>query len=232
MSEAPTRDLERDLLGRYCCVAGMDEVGRGALAGPVAVGVAAVTDPAGEAPAGLRDSKLLSPPVRDRLAPACAAWVAGSAVGFATPAEIDRWGIITALRLAGRRALTLLRDVGVDPDIVIVDGSHNWLRLPDPDLMTPPDHPDLDETLGPVPEALTQVKADRRVSVVAAASVIAKVRRDAEMAALADPGYGWAANKGYASPAHIAGLRRLGPSPHHRVSWRLPGRDEERGTQA
>ncbi|MBD3688993.1 ribonuclease HII [Nanchangia anserum] len=224
----PTRDLETSLLATYPLIGGMDEVGRGALAGPVCVGVAVVGPDQGDAPEGLRDSKLLTPRRREQLAPHCERWVKDWAVGEATPDEIDRWGIIAALRLAGRRALTQVSLRGNAPGIVIVDGSHNWLRGGEADLLAPPDHPDNDADIVAPPPSMAQVKADRDVCVVAAASVIAKVRRDAAMVALADPGYDWARNKGYASPAHVAGLTALGPSPMHRRSWRLPGVDQSK----
>lgn len=226
MTAAPTRDLELALLSDYRLVGGVDEVGRGALAGPVAVGIAVVGPDQGEPPCGLRDSKLLTPAAREKLLPACESWVCDAAVGYASADEIDRWGIIVALRLAGRRALGEVAARGNAPGFVVVDGVHNWLRLPDPDLLTPVDHPDVDPALAQVPPSRTVVKADRSVAVVAAASVIAKVRRDAIMAGLPDPGYDWARNKGYSSPRHIAALTDLGPSAWHRRSWRLPGRQE------
>lgn len=224
MIVAATRELETSLLATHACVGGMDEVGRGAIAGPVVVGLALVDANCGEAPAGLADSKLLTPIGRSRLVEPCRAWTISLTLGQASPAEIDRWGIIAALRLAGRRALEHARKAGHVPDIIILDGSHDWLTVPPPDLLCPPDHPDLDSTLPGVPRTMTQVKADRHVAVCAAASVVAKVERDALMADLDDPGYGWASNKGYLSSAHRAGLEALGPSPWHRHSWKIPGK--------
>ena len=104
---------------------------------------------------------------------------------------------------------------------MVLDGSHNWLAVPD-DLLSGlggPDYPP------PCPAPIrTRVKADASCAVVAAASVIAKVERDRLMAELDDPGYEWSRNKGYASAAHIAALAELGPSAHHRRSWKLPAR--------
>ncbi|MBO1751556.1 ribonuclease HII [Actinotalea sp. BY-33] len=129
----------------------MDEVGRGALAGPVSVGVVAVDLTTRACPPGVADSKLLSPAARTRLLPALGRWGLARAVGHAQPEEIDALGIIAALRLAGRRALAQLE---VPVDLVLLDGSHDWLSLPaQPDL--------LDGTLTLLPGA-TSVAPGRR----------------------------------------------------------------------
>ncbi len=224
----PRPDLrhERSLLrSGAVVVVGMDEVGRGALAGPVSVGAVAVNLRTRACPAGVADSKLLTPAARERLLPALGRWGVARAVGHAGPDEIDALGIIAALRLAGRRALAALTVV---PDVVLLDGSHDWL--------TPPSQGELDLTAealgeaaaaddGPVVTVRTRIKADRTCASVAAASVLAKCERDALMVRLAEdhPAYGWAENKGYGAPEHLAALRALGPSPLHRCSWRLPG---------
>jgi ribonuclease HII len=134
-SVPPSLRLERQFLreGRTL-VAGMDEVGRGSLAGPVSVGVLVVDAQTRTAPTGLRDSKLLSPAVREVLAPKVARWAVASAVGHAEPDEIDAIGIIAALRLAGRRALAQLP---VLPDLVILDGNHDWLSSKAPPRCCP-----------------------------------------------------------------------------------------------
>lgn len=217
---APTRTFERALLrSGHALVAGVDEVGRGALAGPVTVGVVVVDLRTRTAPRGLRDSKLLTPAAREALCRPVRRWCVASAVGHATPGEIDSWGIIAALRAAGHRALGDLAAAGVVPDAVVLDGSHDWL--------TPPAQGELFGAPLPtavVPPVHVRVKADMTCAVVAAASVLAKVERDALMVELGNrqPAYGWVENKGYAVPEHLAALRALGPSPHHRVSWRLP----------
>lgn len=219
-ARVPTRTLERALLrSGHGLVAGVDEVGRGALAGPVSVGVVVVDLTTRAAPRGLRDSKLLTPAAREALRVPVRRWCVASAVGHASPREIDTWGIVAALRAAGHRALAELRAAGCVPEAVILDGSHDWL--------TPPAQGDLfdDPAPGaPVPAVHLRVKADLTCAVVAAASVLAKCERDEILTGLADdhPAYGWAVNKGYAVPEHLAALRALGPSPHHRVSWRLP----------
>src|SRR5699024_4146707 len=159
----PSRRTERDLLeAGHDLVAGMDEVGRGALAGPVSVGVVAVDRHCGRIPAGLRDSKLLRPEVREKLCEPIRRWSRASAVGHASPTEIDAWGIVAALRIAGLRALTELAAQGAGPSVVILDGRHDWL--------TPPPGMPLER---PVPQVRTRVKADLTCACVAAASVLA-----------------------------------------------------------
>jgi ribonuclease HII len=197
----------------------MDEVGRGALAGPVSVGAVAVGPSTRSGPPGVADSKLLSPAARQALLPALNRWGLARAVGHASAAEIDAVGIVAALRLAGLRALATL---GLDADVVLLDGSHDWLSSGGTDQL------ELWEGTAPaVPAVHMRVKADRWCASVAAASVLAKCERDAVMVAHAaeHPAYGWADNKGYGAPAHLAALRELGPSTLHRRSWRLPARE-------
>ena len=188
-------------------VIGCDEVGRGALAGPVAVGLCVVDRFVGPSPTGMRDSKLLSEKRRQELAPLAAAWVLHSAVGLAAASEVDSLGIIAALGLAGRRALVQLHEAGalILESVVLLDGSHDWLT---PALASPL-------------RVVTQVKADRDCSSVAAASVIAKVYRDHLMieADAAFPGYGFSGNKGYGSSEHLTAIDSLGPTSLHRLSW-------------
>lgn len=224
---APRPDLrvERALLRSGArVVVGMDEVGRGALAGPVTVGAVAVDLATRTCPQGVADSKLLSAPARERLLPALGRWGLARGVGHAGPEEIDRLGIVAALRLAGRRAVAAL---GVEVDLVLLDGSHDWLTAP-PELDLFAD--DVAADAGPDGAAWsriavrTRVKADQRCASVAAASILAKCRRDALMVELAreHEAYGWHENKGYGSPDHLDALRRLGPTALHRRSWRLP----------
>lgn len=196
--------------GGAAVVAGIDEVGRGALAGPVSVGVVAVSRC--EAwPEGLADSKLLSRARREALSPGLAGFGMARAVGHASSLEIDAVGIIAALRLAALRALTA---VGV-VDAVLLDGKHDWLTV-EPTLLDP--EPD------PTPPVTMVVKGDNLCASIAAASVLAKVERDALMreAHTAHPEYGWDGNKGYGAALHLEALKRLGPTPLHRVSWNLP----------
>ena len=200
-------------------VLGCDEVGRGALGGPVSVGVLAVDASVRRVPAGLADSKLLTPARRDRLAPKVRRWALDFAVGHATATEIDAYGIMRALRLAGQRALAQL---SVQPDIVILDGNHDWLSAR-------PEQVDLFATEPPwpevvVPPVITRIKGDMTCAAVAGASVLAKTTRDALMVEMAArfPQYAWHENKGYASPEHMGELERHGPCSEHRRSWRLP----------
>ncbi|MGL5818370.1 MAG: ribonuclease HII [Phycicoccus sp.] len=208
------RALQRD---GHRVLAGMDEVGRGALAGPVSVGVVVIDEGCRSAPQGVRDSKLLQPTARERMVPRIERWALGHAVAHASAAEVDAIGILAALRLAGLRALAAL---DIRPDLVILDGNHDWLTAPeDVGLFAFTRHP------VSAPPVTTMVKADLRCSSVAAASVLAKVVRDRLMVGLGvdHPEYGWVENKGYAAPDHLAALRRHGPSVWHRTSWRLPG---------
>ncbi|MEO3935742.1 ribonuclease HII [Dermatophilaceae bacterium Soc4.6] len=203
-------------------LAGVDEVGRGALAGPVSVGVVVVDETCRSAPPGVKDSKLLTPARRVSMVAPLRRWALAYAVGHASPTEIDERGIMGGLRLAGLRALEAIAATGVVPDLVILDGNHDWL--------TPPGGVGLfaftDDDGPRVPPVTTIVKADLTCSSVAAASVLAKVERDALMVGhhRDHPSYGWEVNKGYAAPDHMAALREHGPSAHHRLSWRLPER--------
>ena len=177
-------------------VAGVDEAGRGPLAGPVVA--AAVVFPAFAKPIrGLRDSKLLSAAARERLAAVVRVRALAVAVGAASVREIDRFNIRRAAVLAMRRALARL---AVRPDVVLVDG------LPCPELGCP--H-----------QAI--VDGDARCHSIAAASVIAKTVRDHLMALLGarHPRYAWTTNKGYATPEHLAALDAVGFNAHHRKTF-------------
>ena len=178
------REERRLLRDGHVQVAGMDEVGRGALAGPVTVGVVVVDAATGTAPPGVRDSKLLTPAAREAMAPRLRRWGVARAVGHAEPWEIDLIGIIAALRLAARRALTALPAL---PTCVLLDGSHDWLTPPpQQDALFELHVPALPVPCPPVPadaalpRVVTRVKADLRCAAVAAASVLAKVERDAD----------------------------------------------------
>lgn len=215
----PTLRLERSLLrGGVRLLACADEVGRGALCGPVTIGMVVITEETRTAPQGVRDSKLLTPAARELLAPKVRRWATAYAVGHASSEEIDEHGIVAGLRLAGHRALAGL---GVRPDLVLLDGNHDYLSVPEQSGLFggPP------EPVNDVPPVITCVKGDLRCAGVAAASILAKTARDAIMLDLAreHPQYGWADNKGYAAPEHVAALRTHGPSPVHRRSWSLPG---------
>lgn len=209
---APKLTLERRLLTEECeLIISLDEVGRGALAGPVAVG-AAVMDAKGarrRVPEGLRDSKLVTERRRPEVAARAAAWVQASGVGWATAAEIDQVGIMRALGLAASRAVQSVVEQGVEVSdaLVLLDGNHDYVSA-----------------VHPVPlRVRSVVKADRDCASVSAASVIAKVARDTYMAELHvdHRSYQWDRNKGYASVEHRDAIRSLGLSPHHRSSWAI-----------
>lgn len=208
---APKLTLERRLLGECEMVVSLDEVGRGALAGPVAVGAAAM-DAAGarrRVPEGLRDSKLVTEKRRPEVAARAAAWVQASAVGWASAEEIDEVGIMRALGLAASRAVQAIADQGValDDALVLLDGNHDYVSRVHPVALQ----------VRPV------IKADRDCASVSAASVIAKVARDHYMAELHEtyPAYQWNRNKGYASAEHRDAIRTIGLSPYHRASWAI-----------
>ncbi len=194
--EVPDFSLELDLHGRGLSrVAGIDEAGRGPLAGPVTA-AAVILDPA-RMPKGLADSKKLPAARRLELA-AEIAEVAEVSVAHASVEEIDALNILEASHLAMARAAAGL---SMPPAHLLVDGN----RLPR-DLPCGAD---------------AVVGGDGRCCSIAAAGIVAKVARDAVMLELAQqfPGYGWETNMGYGSKSHIAALQDLGPSPHHRRSF-------------
>ena len=195
----PGYEIERELAaaGRIR-VAGVDEVGRGAWAGPVVV-CAVIAGPGfRDPPDGLTDSKRLTPRRRAELAAELPGWVAGYAIGEASHEEIDAAGMTAALRRAAASALGQLAE---RPDAVLLDGSHDYIGRPWP--------------------VRCAVKADLRSASVAAASVIAKVYRDRLMAehGRAHAEFAFDENAGYPSPAHQRALADLGPTPYHRLSW-------------
>lgn len=204
-------------------LAAVDEVGRGALAGPVSVGVVLLAADTKPAPVGVADSKLLTPQARERLVPCIRRWALDCAVGHSSAAEIDRIGLIAALRLAAERAVSQLSSV---PDWVLLDGNHDYLTIGDDrglfDVAV--EEPRRWRCRVPV---RTLIKGDLKCASVAAASVLAKTERDAILVRLAEqyPQYGFEENKAYSSPQHHAALLEYGPSAVHRCSWNLPGRD-------
>jgi len=218
---SPTLELEQELFStgaKY--VAGVDEVGRGALAGPVSVGVAIVSTETGQVPAGLRDSKQISRTAREKLIEPVSSWVVEYAIGHVAASEIDVIGIVPALRLAWVRAHQQLI---IKPDHVILDGKHNWLLEPESNLFTgsTASTTPISDIVVPV---TMKIKADASCASVSAASVLAKVARDDLMreAALIYPDFGWEGNVGYGSSDHMAAIARLGPTDLHRKSWKLP----------
>lgn len=185
----------RAALPEAACVVGVDEVGRGPLAGDV-VAAAVVLDPLNPV-AGLKDSKKLTARRREQLAEELRQRAPGLALGRCSPSEIDTLNILQASLLAMWRAVDGLE---LTPDLVLVDGR----QLPRWDY-----------------RGIAVVRGDQLVPEIAAASIIAKVERDGDMARLDQewPLYGFAAHKGYPTAAHLAALREHGPSPLHRRSF-------------
>jgi ribonuclease HII len=224
VAAAPTLDEERHLWSAgHRRVGGVDEVGRGAWAGPVTVGVAVIPGGAVPAPDGLRDSKLMTEAGREAMFDRLVEWCESWGVGHASPAECDRWGMAVALRLAARRALATLDRL---PDAVLVDGPHDLLRAKPADggdrAVTAPWGPGDAAGLPRPPDVVVPVVGgDRRCASIAAASVLAKVVRDRIMRdeAAHFPPYGFDRNKGYPSPIHRTALQGYGLSAIHRRSW-------------
>lgn len=177
---------------------GIDEVGRGAWAGPVTI---AAVVPGDVHLRGVRDSKQLTRPEREAAARAVHGWARAVGIGHASHDECDAFGMTAALRVAARRALDELAAQGVEPDRIVLDGSHDYLGLGD--------------------RVTTVVKGDTSVLSVAAASCVAKVTRDAIMRDEAEhfPAYGFESNVGYPAPVHRCALAAHGPSSIHRRSW-------------
>jgi ribonuclease HII len=214
----PDLEVERAVFDRGAkLVAGIDEVGRGAWAGPVSVGVVMIDRDAGEQPSKLRDSKLIAASVRRMLVPQITGWALEATVGHATASECDLLGMRGAVALAASRALDQLHAV---PDLVIVDGPQDLLASDAPMLgALVAGH----RWRAAPPMVETVVKGDQRCASVAAASVVAKVARDELMSELAPsfPGFDFDKNVGYPSQTHQRALRGYGLTVLHRRSWRF-----------
>ena len=204
MSPVLTPDLSEELAlvaAGHTHIAGIDEAGRGAWAGPVYAAAVVLPLERPDLPAlldGVRDSKQLSPARREALLPIIEDVAVGVGVGWAEPAEIDEVGIAAATRQAMAMAVAGLNG---QVSALLID----YVRLPDLDL----------------PQRALP-KADARCLSVASASIVAKVTRDRLMVELGDeyPGYGFDRHKGYGTRQHREALARLGPAPAHRRSWR------------
>jgi ribonuclease HII len=195
----PTLRLERkfwDAGDQVVC--GIDEVGRGAWAGPVTV---AAVIPAPEHVRGVRDSKELTRAEREKAARSVRRWAVAVGVGHASYEECDELGMTAALRSAGLRALAELDAQGYVPDRIVLDGNHDYLRMGS--------------------RVTTVIKGDAKCLAVAAASCVAKVTRDGMMREEAEhyPPYDFESNVGYPAPAHKLALAGYGPSAIHRRSW-------------
>ncbi|MDQ2649937.1 MAG: ribonuclease HII [Actinomycetota bacterium] len=195
-SSAPSLQVERRLWAEgHDVVVGIDEVGRGAWAGPLTLGVAVV--PKDRRVNKIRDSKMLTEPEREVLFDRVAGWCEAWAVGHASEQECDELGMSEAQRLAARRALD---ELGVEPTKVLLDGKWDFVGDGRSEML---------------------VKGDARCLSIAAASILAKVTRDRIMRAAAEhhPLWNFEQNKGYPCPRHKEALRGVGPSAIHRTSW-------------
>lgn len=236
----PSFKYEKDLLCEgYDWVIGLDEVGRGSLAGPVMVGAAVIgikQVKENYMPEGLADSKLLSEKRREELYEPLQKWCTTWAVGSCTNTEIDEWGISYALGVAALKAISKVEEdikklsFSVNADsganscadsnfriAAILDGPCDYIDK----VANTFDAPYISEPV----KVHTLVKADRQCASVAAAAVLAKVTRDNLMVSLAKnpkyAAYDWESNKGYGSLAHRNAIKKVGPSDLHRLSWHL-----------
>lgn len=201
MIQNPDLTYEKNLWSHYKHIAGMDEAGRGALAGPVCVGAVILPDDESllaSTLVGARDSKQMTPRQRERLAITIKEIALNWSVGFASAVEIDSQGIVRATRLAAIRAL---HQFSLSPQYLLTD-----FRLELPQL-------DISQT--------SLVKGDALCLSIACASILAKTERDAQMQKLdiKYPGYGLGKHKGYGTQAHRSALKRLGYSSIHRKSF-------------
>lgn len=240
ISLVPSFKYEQDLLSEgYDWVIGLDEVGRGSLAGPVMVGAAVIgikQVKENYMPEGLADSKLLSEKRREELYEPLQKWCTTWAVGSCTNTEIDEWGISYALGVAALKAISKVEEdikklsFSVNANTRANTRANSNFRIA-AILDGPCDYIDkvantFDAPYVPEPVKVhTLVKADRQCASVAAAAVLAKVTRDNLMVSLAKnpqyAAYDWASNKGYGSLAHRNAIKKVGPSDLHRLSWHL-----------
>lgn len=206
-----TFDYELELLKKYSYIVSLDEVGRGAIAGPVVVVASIVSmESFPSMPKDLADSKLIRESKRQEYSNIAKEWVHAYGIGDVSAAEIDSRGIVPVLRRAGEQAVQKALDSFSEPlgdkSIVLLDGSHNWLS---------------DSKFVPF-FTITKTKADRDCASVAASSIIAKVYRDNIMAELAlkYPEYGWDSNKGYGAASHYEAIKSFGlVDGVHRKTW-------------
>ena len=211
-SQAPDSEFERQFhLQGYSHVAGLDEVGRGCLAGPVAAGAVILPcRPSDDLSALVRDSKQLSSKQREAAYEVITDAALAHSVGWTTPAEIDQTGIVPSVRLAMRRALSKLRPAA---DSLLIDAlTLPAVKLPQKSI----------------------IKGDSKSLSIAAASIVAKVERDGLMSKLSEeyPGYGFESHKGYGTKRHMAAIQRLGPCPEHRMSFSPLNRTPRQRPQA
>jgi ribonuclease HII len=205
-------DFEKSLFRQnYDYIIAIDEVGRGAIAGPVVIG-ATVVSAASEngIPPKIADSKMIPEKQRPEFERLSKEWVLGYAIGSVSASEVDLIGITAALAKAAVNAIQSLREQLPELEdkrtIVLLDGSHNWLSKSNLPFFV-----------------ITRIKADMECASVSAASIIAKTYRDNLMISESVKNsnkYGWASNKGYGAPSHYAAIKEFGTDPiWHRLSW-------------
>lgn len=198
-------DLEEEISRDGTVVCGMDEVGRGAWAGPLVI---AAVIPGEGVIEGVRDSKRISAPRREQLARDIRNWSKGIGLGIVTNTEIDSISMAKAVTVAAQRALEEVEKISLAPEVVLLDGHYDFIR-------------------NDAYQVRTLVKGDDSSHAIAAASIVAKVFRDKYMASNEVHGrfrdFCFDRNKGYPSPAHKEALSRLGPTPFHRISWDILG---------
>lgn len=197
----PDDKIEREVISNGKTVCGIDEVGRGAWAGPLVL--AAVVPGTGMID-GIRDSKKVSPKKREVLSKQIFSWSPAIGFGIVSNNEIDQLGLSNAITLGSRRAISEIEKAGTFIDVVLLDGNYDFLKEPKRSVQT-------------------YIKGDNLSHLIASASIVAKVFRDTYMAseevAGRFPEFMFESNKGYPSPIHKSKLRDLGPTPLHRVSW-------------
>ena len=208
VAPAPTLDLERSLLARAhdgAVLVSVDEVGRGALAGPVSIGAVCISATVADPPAGVRDSKAISQRRRSELVPLIEAWAQSVAVVHVPAQRIDEVGIVQAL---GEGAASAVEKASGNQHVrtVLLDGRHDFISPIEPRWTVQ-----------------TIVRGDATCASIAAASIIAKEQRDALMRELHRqfPVYGWDRNVGYGTAGHRLAIADNGASEFHRRTWRL-----------
>lgn len=199
----PSDEIESAIYADGRVVCGMDEVGRGAWAGPLVI--AAVIPGVGTID-GVRDSKKIAQKKREKLSGEIASWAKGIGIGVVSNREIDEIAMAQAITLCAHRALQDLENNAESPDCILLDGHYDFVRNNKYDIVT-------------------IVKGDNASHCIAAASIIAKVYRDNFMASEPIinnyPDFCFEKNKGYPSPVHKDALRKNGPTPLHRISWNI-----------
>jgi ribonuclease HII len=213
--QLPTLEIEDTQLVDHDMVIGIDEVGRGCVAGPVVCGAVALVRPVTQVPDGLADSKLITERRRQALVEPVKQWSTAWALGWADAQTVDQFGIMGALHIASRQALAAIPVTSSQTVRVILDGNRDYLSEP------PANKRMVAKPLPDQVSVMTVIKGDQRCACVAGASVLAKVARDACMVDLAQtyPDYGFANHVGYLTAAHKAALVTYGPTPLHRTTF-------------